>query len=589
MTTRPTSSCGRAAGWRDADHLRKTPQANGRIFLAIVKGYRDPVTKTTKTKTIKSIGFLDELEKQYNDPLDYFTKMAKQMTQEEKKHQTIELNIDNEEYMSTDTDELKNIGFCVLSKLYHELAIHKFLINRERGLKAKYPLNNIMKLLVFDRILHPASKRSSYENRGMYVENFDFPLESLYRSLDIFAKHKNHLLLELHENICMNYKRDTSNVFYDVTNYYFHTEEETDLIAKGYSKERRGKPIVQMGLLMDKNGLPITYELFRGNTTDVETLLPILAKLKQNYNLKRAVVVADKGLNSGENKAYNLIKGDGYIFSRSLRATKANKEVKDYALDETGYRHVSEDFKMKSRVYPTSIRVQNEEGKWVNVAIDEKHIVFYSEKYAKRTKHKRNELISKANSLISSASRYAKAENYGALKYIKGMKLDKKTGELTLERKNSIPMLDLDLIKEEEKFDGYYSIVTSELDMTDEEIIETYRGLWKIEESFKITKTCLKSRPVYVKTDSHIEAHFLICFLSLLILRILEMKIQRKYSIQKVIESLKKANVILLEMNKYKAIYYDEILYEIDRCIGTDLGKKYLGLSEIKKIISNTK
>ena len=162
--------------------LRKTPQANGRIFLAIVKGYRDPVTKTTKTKTIKSIGFLDELEKQYNDPLDYFTKMAKQITQEEKKHQTIELNIDNEEYMSTDTDELKNIGFCVLSKLYHELAIHKFLINRERGLKAKYPLNNIMKLLVFDRILHPASKRSSYENRGMYVENFDFPLESLYRS-----------------------------------------------------------------------------------------------------------------------------------------------------------------------------------------------------------------------------------------------------------------------------------------------------------------------------------------------------------------------------------------------------------------------
>ena len=240
-------------------------------------------------------------------------------------------------------------------------------------------------------------------------------------------------------------------------------------------------------------------------------------------------------------------------------------------------------------MYPTSIRVQNEEGKWVNVAIDEKHIVFYSEKYAKRTKHKRNELISKANSLISSASRYAKAENYGALKYIKGMKLDKKTGELTLERKNSIPMLDLDLIKEEEKFDGYYSIVTSELDMTDEEIIETYRGLWKIEESFKITKTCLKSRPVYVKTDSHIEAHFLICFLSLLILRILEMKIQRKYSIQKVIESLKKANVILLEMNKYKAIYYDESLYEIDRCIGTDLGKKYLGLSEIKKIISNTK
>lgn len=569
--------------------LKKDLRPNGRLYLSIVRSYRDPVTKKNKQKAVLSVGFLDEIEHLYDDPIAHFTQVAKQMTEQENEENTISFSFDHNAKMDVGTNDLKNIGFSVLSKIYHELGIHTFLINRERGLKAKYPLNNIMKLLVYDRILHPASKLSSYENRKSYIENFDFPLESLYRSLDVFAKHKDTLLLELHENVCMNYGRDTSNVFYDVTNYYFHTEEQTDLIAKGYSKERKGKPIVQMGLLLDQSGLPMTYELFRGNTTDYETLLPVLDKIKKNFNLKRAIVVADKGLNSGENKAYNIIKGDGYIFSRSLRGTKASKEEKDYALDPSGYIQLSEDYRIKSRVYPTDITVQNIHGKKVKVTVDEKHIIFYSEIYARRSRHKRNEIIAKAQSLIDSPSRYAKAEHYGAMKYIKGMKLDKKTGELTPEKKNVIPMLDYDLIREEEKFDGYYSIVTSELDMPDEEVIEKYRGLWKIEESFKITKTHLKSRPVYLKTDAHIEAHFLTCFLSLLILRILEMKLNQKHSTQTIIESLNKANVVLLEMNKYKAVYYDEVLKDIDLSLGTKLNQKYITLSGIKKMISDTK
>ena len=165
-------------------------------------------------------------------------------------------------YRANGTDDLKNIGFAVLSKIYHELGINKFLINRERGLKAKYPLNNIMKLLVYDRILYPSSKLSTYENRGSYVENFDFPLESIYRSLTIFAKHKNNLLRDIHENICMNYGRDTSNVFYDVTNYYFHTEEETSLIAKGMSKDRKGKPIVKWAYLWIKTDCLLHMSFF---------------------------------------------------------------------------------------------------------------------------------------------------------------------------------------------------------------------------------------------------------------------------------------------------------------------------------------
>ena len=570
-------------------YLKIDKRPNGRTHLAIAKSYRDPLTKKGRTKSILNIGYLDEVIKQYDDPIAHFTELAEKMTEDEKKMKTLTFTINTDETMSTDTDDIKNIGFMVLSKIYHELGINRFMLNRERGLKAKYPLNNIFKLLVYDRILHPASKLSSYENRNRYLENFDFPLESVYRSLSIFAKHKDRLLLDIHENVRMLYGRDVSNVFYDVTNYYYHTEEETDLIAKGFGKDRKGKPIIQMGLLLDKATLPITYRLFRGNTSDSCTLLPVLADLKRDYNLKRAIVVADKALNTGDNKAYNIIKGDGYIFSRSLRGTKADKEVKAYALDKKGYTWISDEYKVKSRIYPTYIWVTNADGKKVQVKIDEKHVVFYSEKYAKRTRHKRNELIAKATELINSPSKYAKAESYGALKYINGMKVDKKTGELTLEKKNSIPVLDEELIKEEEKFDGYYSIVTSELDMLDSEVIETYQGLWKIEESFKITKTLLKTRPIYLKTDDHIEAHFLTCFIALLILRILEKKTERKYSTAELVESVKKANVVLLGMNNYKAVYYDEILEHIDSCIGTNLNKKYPSLEKIKTLIAETK
>ncbi len=570
-------------------YLRQNKRPNGRIHLAICKSYRDPITKKNKQKVMKTIGYLDELYKKYPDPIKHFEKVAEDMTNKERLESETTITINYNSLLSENTNKLKNIGFAALSQIYHELGIDKFLINRERGIKAKFPLNNIMKLLVYERILNPSSKLSAYENRDLYIENFDFPLESVYRSLDIFSKQKEKLLLDIHENVNMKYGRDVSNVFYDVTNYYYHTEEETDLIARGYSKDRKGKPIIQMGLLLDKAGLPITYELFRGNTTDYETLLPVLSKLKQSFNLKRAIVVADKGLNSGENKAYNIIKGDGYIFSRSLRGTKADKEVKTYALNEEGYIWINEDYKIKSRIYPTDIWVTNKDGKRVKVNIDEKHIIFYSEKHARRTKHKRNEVISKALELINSPSKYAKTENYGVLKYIKGMKLDRKTGELSLEKKNSIPVLDEELIREEEKFDGYYSIVSSELDMSDTDIIETYKGLWKIEESFKITKTILKTRPIYVKTEAHIEAHFLSCFISLLIVRILEMKLQKQYSPEKIINSLKKANVALLNQNIYQTLYYDEILKLIDEELGTNLNKEYQTTADIRRLIADTK
>ncbi len=569
--------------------LKQDKRPNGRLYLSIVKSYRDPITKKNKQKAVKSIGFYDELVHQYKDPIAHFKKVAKQMTDEQATEKQVGITVDMNEILDTHTNDLKNIGFIALSKVYHELRIHTFMINRERGLKAKLPLNNILKLLVYERILNPCSKKSTYENKDHYFENFTFPLEAVYRALGIFAKHKDKLMLDLHENITMLYGRDTSNVFYDVTNYFFHTDQESDMIRNGMGKDRKGKPIIQMGLLLDQAGLPITYRLFSGNTTDYETLLPVLSELKENYQLKRVVVVADKGLHSGTNKAYNIIKGDGYIFSRSIRGTKASKEIKAYVLDKKGYRWVGDEYKVKSRIYPTEITVKDENDKPVKVTIDEKHVAFYSEKYARRTKYKRAETIAKARQLINSPSRYAKAENYGAMKYIIGMKLDKKTGELSQAKKNVIPKLDEALIKEEEKYDGYYSIVTSELHLSDSEIIDKYKCLWKIEETFKITKTQLKARPTYVWSKGGIEGHFLTCFLSLLLLRILEMKTNGTYSIEKMIDALSNANVVHLNANYYKAVFYNDVLECIDTNIGTNLNQKYRTLEDIKKMVTDTK
>lgn len=569
--------------------LKQDKRPNGRIHLAIVKGYRDPVTKKNRHKQILKVGYYDELLDKYDDPIAHFKQVAIQMTDEENRNKKIELTLDMSEKLDITSDDMKNIGFSVLSKVYHTLGIHRFMINRERGLTSNIPLNNILKLLVYERILHPSSKLAAHKNKENYFENFDFPLKSIYRALSILAKHKDKLLLELHENITMTYGRDTSNVYYDVTNYYFHKDQQTDLIRKGMGKDKKGKPIIQMGLLLDNQGIPITYKLFSGNTTDFETLLPILSELKTNYRLDRVIVVADKGLNSSTNKAYNIVKGDGYIFSRSIRGTKASQEIKKYVLNNTGYEWVGEDFKIKSKIYPTTITVQNTEGKDVKVNIDEKHVCFFSRKYAERSRYKRQETIEKALKLVNSPSKYAKAESYGAMKYVVGMKLDKKTGELTQARKDILPKLNTELIEEEEKYDGYYSIVTSELDMSDTEVIEKYRGLWKIEETFRVTKSQLQTRPAYVWSEGGIEGHFLTCFLSLLILRIIEKELGGEYSTERIIDSLSKSNVDYLKMNYYKAVYYDEVLECIDKKLATNLKQKFMTLDDIKKMISDTK
>ena len=568
--------------------LKKTPNKSGRINLAIVDGYYDKATKKTKHKVIESLGYLDELEKQYDDPIDYFTKRAKKLTEEKKARQApINFTFYDSDRLCVGDNLRKNFGYTALSNIYHELELDKFLNNRQRHTKESYDANTILKMLVYSRILAPASKKSSFDHREMFFEKTNYSIDDVYRCLSFLNKHKETIQVWMNDKIKENYGRDTSLIYYDVTNYYFETDEQNDFLRKGVSKEHRPNPIVQMGLFMDNNAIPITYELFAGNTNDCLTYRPNFGKIKKRFNLGRVISVADKGMTTGDNIWYtiNTPAHDGYVFSMSIRG--AEKSMKKYVLDDDGYVWLGKEYKRKSRKYPRTIQVTSTSGKKIKKQVDEKQIVFWSEKYAKRAKAEREATLAKARDLAANPGSYTRATSYGAAKYVKKVDYDKDTGEILTA--SSILDIDEDLIREEETLDGYYMLLTSEMDTPDDKIIDMYRGLWRIEESFKITKSELEARPVYVWTREHIEAHFLTCFVALTISRILEMKLEHKYSTGRIIDSLSRAECSLLQQNYYVFDYYDEVLKDIGNVTNIDFSKRIRTLGEIKQVIADSK
>lgn len=564
---------------------KSTRKKTNRTQLSIVHNYWDSTVKKTRTKTIKTLGYLDELKKEYDDPIAHFEAVVAQMNQEHKKENSVEIvKIDLNEKIDKDNTNRKSFGYAAFSKIYHELEIDKFFTNRQRSLNVNYSLNNIMKLMVFSRLIKPCSKKRTFESKDFYFENSNFSLVDIYRALSDINKFKDALQLSIYEHIREQYGRNTDIVYYDVTNYYFEIDEEDELRRNGPSKEHRKDPIVQMGLLMDTLGIPIAYKLFKGNDTDCTTLVPVLKEIRRNFNLGRLIIVADKGLNTADNIYYNTKRSNGYVFSQSVR--KANKELKKYVLDKNDYEWIGEDYKRKSRLYPREIEV-TEDGKKIKVEIHEKQVIFYSRDYDKRAKAEREATLKKAREFIKSPSKYNNAISYGAAKYIKNLKIDKDTGEI-IDNKAILEFNEKKL-KEEEQFDGYYAIVTSEWKKSDDEIIEIYRGLWKIEESFKITKSDLEARPVYVSREDRIQSHFLICFISLVITRILQHRLGNKYCVTKIIESLRNVSCSHSNENLYLFDYRDDVTDAIGEVLGIDFTKKYMKLGEIKKILGEVK
>jgi transposase len=577
-------------------NLKQSRRKDGRVYLSIEKAYRDQDGKP-RSKTVLSLGWLDVLEKEYDDPVAHFREVARQMTEEEQELNRLTLSIAMDEELVKDSNGRRNFGYAGILKIFHELELDRFFRNQARHEKFKYNTNSIMILLVVSRLLSPGSKKKAFEEKNRYFERFDFSLQDVYRALSHFSAIAKELQRYLNTQITEKYGRNTRTIYYDVTNFYFEIDEPDELRRYGLSKEGRRDPIVQMGLAMDADGIPLHYDLFPGNTVDKATFRPVVGEIRRNYGTGKIIVVADKGIITGDNIYYLLgnEKGknfNGYVFSFSVRG--GTNDFKEYVLSQEGYvgadgKPATEDcdFKMKSRRTAREISVTTKTGRKIKKTVYEKQVVFWGRKYAAKARAEREEVLRKSCDLVANPQRYLRATSYGAVKYVQNVKYDEKTGEI-LDYKDH-PTLDLEKIAEEERYDGYYAIVTSELEMSDWEVIETYRGLWQIEETFRITKGVLETRPIYLTLEDHINAHFLTCFIALTILRILEKKTGHNYSAARIVECLNAISCSHEQKNVYLFDYRSEISDAIGAALGIDFSKKRLRLGDIKKSLAQTK
>ena len=589
--------------------LKTAKYKNGKTYLSIVDGYR--VDGKVKQKVYKKIGYLEDLEKQFDDPISHFKKEVEILKKQfiSKITTTFDINQDN-----TFEDDTFNIGYAYLKTIFKELDINSVLKNKQYSSNIEYSLSKACELLTYSRILDPGSIKYTYEHKNQFFEPFDLSLDDLYRCLNPLLDCKEDIFKTIWKNTKEEYHRDASTSYYDCTNYYFEIEyddediknEDGEIIKKGLrkrgpEKNHRPDPIVEMGLLLDKQGFPISYNLFSGNTSEKETLIPEIHNIKRRHNIDKVIVVADRGLNCSDNMikmaGIDLDKEnrDGYVYGQSVRG--ADQEFKNWILsgdykidkiiDDEGNEII---FKHKSRIYPKKMYITRDDKgltkscnkKKQSITVDQKQMVYYSQKYADKQKRDRQMVIEKAKDLIKNPGAYTRATSYGAAGYINNIKFDKETGVVS---NGSELSLNIEKITEDEKLDGYYSIVTSEENLSDLELRNIYKGLSKIEETFKITKSEFNARPINVRLEDHIEAHFLICFIALVIIRILQDKINNKYTIKNLLENMKKFKCTHETGNLYKFIGYKPEIQYLNRKFGLNMDKKYDTRENIKKIL----
>ena len=598
--------------------------------MIVRESYR--IDGKVKQRNIEKLGYVEDYEHLYDDPIAHFKQKYKLITKqqkEKKKKTTIEIS-PFEELDALDKGEVaknrKSLGAAALSVIYHQLELDQFVTNRNRSNNTKFNANQILKLLIYSRILFPGSKISAYSNKGRFFEKMDFSSQDIYRFMDKLIDWKDALFIHLNKMIVEKYNRDTTLLFYDVTNYYFEID---DFRRKGVGKDKKNSPIVQMGLFMDDQGIPINYQLFPGNTNDCKTLIPMMGQTRLDLDVRNVIIVGDKGMMTGENISRIRSQKNGYVISFSVRG--ASKEFKDYVLNEKGYKRIEipeaqryesknsifkkEDkkptLKIKDKETPREIRVPNiRTGEIETLSIDERQIIFYSEKYAEKARKDRDATIEKAKKLVARNKKLNKS--FGSYKYVDERYVNK-DGEV-VPPKNIELLFDEEKLKKDEALDGYYVICTNVIGLKEGEkpfkgkskftkegffqlnkkvtgydIIKMYRGLWEIEETFRITKSNLEVRPVYHSNIERIDCHFLTCFLALTIVRLLEKNVSDEFTTVDIIESLKKANGSKLEDNYYLFDYYNKTLAALDSSLGTTFNRKYLTAGEIRKIFAKTK
>lgn len=481
-----------------------------KTYIRVVEGYRPSPGEQPKQRTLKSFGYLED----QSNP-EAFMHEVEAFDADPANREQVSSN-----KMYSGSNRRLNYGYKFLEAVYETLGISDMFQEYEKksGFRGHYSIEEIFKLLVIQRILAPDSKRATTQKQGaFYGWDPEIELQNVYRAMDHMAAFSTQLQQDLDERIKGLIGRDLKYAFYDVTNYFFEIDfpdDDGNLRKRGVSKEHRVDPIVQMGLFIDQNGLPVSMSLFPGNTSDTLTLQPIMVEVKKAYHLQRLIVVADKGLNSSKNIDYICRNGDGYVVSQILRGTKG-KRYHPAMFDEDGYIW-NRDQTYKYKLFTEEYSGKDGDGK--KELRQRQVLIYWNKNEADMARKKRAEKLKKA---AQSCSNNAYGIKKGAQEYVLEEIVDPETGEVEGTKK-TIRSVNFEKAENDALYDGYFCLITSEMDYDAAKIREVYSGLWRIEESFRIMKSDLDARPVYVSTQEHIQAHFLICFVALLMVRVIQ-------------------------------------------------------------------
>ena len=615
--------------------LKITPTKNDKK-LYLVKTIRKPGAKYTTTKAVDCFGNLSELEKIYDDPISHFKEVARQRTEEEaarkdEQKQVDPIKVDLNAHVNFNEEGMEDgkyskflwMGQMPLLRLYHMLELDEFLARKRKSWGIRSGMEVIYKLLILGRVICPGSKLATWQQLKHFKLGNSKPTDDdVYNSLEFIGNSSEDVLMHLNEVIKRKIGRDTSLMYYDVTNYYCEIDDPDHEIdggfrERGVSKEHRPEPIIQMGLFMDNNGLPVTYGIFPGNNNDVTTFIPMINKTTDDYGMRRMIYVADKGMMSHDNIVHILSHGCGYVLSDSPRK-KQSKDLMDFLYDPSGYNvtmggdnNSEVVFKYKERTVPmkrSGVTYHGDEDKKTcTVSYNEVQIIFWSKKYADRAREQRYEALEK---VMKNPKVF---DDYNVKSFLTKIPVDPKDG-VVRDDLEYIVELDNEKLKEAEALDGYYIIRSNVIGKIDGEkpwngeyrfrsdnffqlnkkvetmdIVDMYRGLWEIEETFKITKSFLSTRPIFVRKETSIRAHFTTCFIALLLVRLLERQTGNKLNHSDVIDALRESIVAEISPGIYRNIATSKEMEIIGNSMNMDLTKLWYTANEIRSLSAKPK
>ena len=548
------------------------------------------VNGVSTSKVVEKLGTYDELKEKLNgeDPIEWAKAYVAELTRKEKEEKR-EVLVRYSPAKQIDKDEQKtfNGGYLFLQQIYHQLGLSKISKVISDKYKFTYNLDSVLSRLVYSRIIFSASKLATCEQSRLFMEQPEFELQHVYRSLEVLAKESDYIQSELYKNSLKICDRNKGILYYDCTNYFFETEQEDGLRQYGVSKEHRPNPIVQMGLFMDGDGFPLAFCINKGNTNEQVTLKPLEKKIISDFGLSRFVVCTDAGLASVANRKFNDIQDRAFITTQSIKKLKAS--LREWALDPTGWKMSGSDvlYDLTELNEDSNLDLTFYKERWIKEKdLEQKLIVTFSTKYQKYQQSIRNRQVERAQKVIDTNPGKLKKCNSNDYKRFISKSHCTENGEVA---ENESYSINTDLIAGEAAYDGFYAVCTN-LDDDASAIIKVNQRRWEIEESFRIMKSEFKARPVYLQRDDRIEAHFTTCFISLMIYRILEKKLGEKYTCHDIVTGLRDMNFFEITGEGYLPTYTrTDLTDDLHDAFGFRTDYQIVNTKQMKKIFKDTK